>query len=97
MIFEVMWLSLLLWYHGCLDSGQSGHQGGLDCLDFVAFYNWIENEWVEWMKEQSNEDQLADDMTKTQVSSKLLPHFNRTLIKVPDSVKGYRSTAIGNR
>ena len=43
------------------------------------------------------EDQLADDMTKTQVSSKSLPHFNRTLIKVPDSVKGYRSTTIGNR
>ena len=47
-----------------------------------------------WMP---TEDQLANDMTKTQVSSKSLPHFIRTLIKVPDFVKGYRRSTIGNR
>ena len=42
-------------------------------------------------------DQLADDMTKTQDSKVSITHSSRTLIKVPDSVKGYRSTTIGNR
>mgnify|MGYP003331285400 CR=1 FL=1 len=43
------------------------------------------------------EDQLADDCTKTQDSKKSHPHFERTLIKVPDKVKGFKSTTIGNR
>ena len=43
------------------------------------------------------EDQLADDCTKTQVSTKSKPHFNRTLIKIPDKVKGFKSNTIGNR
>ena len=42
-------------------------------------------------------DQLADDTTKTQVATKSQPHFFRTLIKIPDCVKGYKSTTIGNR
>ena len=42
-------------------------------------------------------DQLADDLTKTQPSSQSLPHFNRTLIKILDKVKGHRSNVIGNR
>ena len=43
------------------------------------------------------EDQLADDMTKSQLPAKSLPHFLRTQIKIPDAVKGYRSNTIGNR
>jgi hypothetical protein len=43
------------------------------------------------------EDQLADDLTKTQTADKSKPHFNRTLVKIPDKVKGYRSTVVGNR
>ena len=43
------------------------------------------------------EDQLADDLTKTQSSSISLTHMNRTLIKVPDKVKGFKSTTVGNR
>ena len=43
------------------------------------------------------EDQLADDCTKTQPAHKSLPHFERTLIKIPDKVKGYCSNTIGNR
>ena len=43
------------------------------------------------------EDQLADDCTKTQVSKKSLPHFQRTLLPVPDKVKGYKSNVVGNR
>ena len=43
------------------------------------------------------EDQLADDCTKTQVSKKSKPHFDRTLVKVPDRVKGFKSNTIGNR
>ena len=42
-------------------------------------------------------DQLADDCTKTQEASKSLPHFSRTLIKVPDKIKGFRSNVVGNR
>ena len=43
------------------------------------------------------EDQLADDCTKSQIATKSFPHFSRTLVKVPDYVKGFRSTTIGNR
>ncbi len=43
------------------------------------------------------EDQLADDMTKTQVASKSEVHVNRTLMKVPEKVKGFKSSTIGNR
>jgi hypothetical protein len=43
------------------------------------------------------EDQLADDMTKTQVASKSEAHVNRTLMKVPEKVKGFKSSTIGNR
>ena len=43
------------------------------------------------------QDQLADDCTKSQVASKSRPHFDRTLIKVPDKVKGFRSNVVGNR
>ena len=42
-------------------------------------------------------DQLADDCTKTQPAFKSKPHFERTLIKVPEKVKGYKSNVIGNR
>ena len=42
-------------------------------------------------------DQLADDTTKTQEAKKSQPHFLRTLIKIPDKVKGYRGNKIGNR
>ena len=45
----------------------------------------------------SGEDPLADDMTKSQLSAKSLPHFLRTQIKIPDAVKGYRSNTVGNR
>ena len=43
------------------------------------------------------DDQLADDCTKTQAASQSFPHFTRTLIKVPDKVKGHRSNIVGNR
>lgn len=43
------------------------------------------------------EDQLADDMTKTQVSTKSQPHIDRTLIKIPEQVKGFKSNTVGNR
>ena len=42
-------------------------------------------------------DQLADDCTKTQAAKKSLPHFERTLLPIPDKVKGYKSNVIGNR
>ena len=42
-------------------------------------------------------DQLADDCTKIQPASKAKQHFERTLIKVPDKVKGFRSDVVGNR
>ena len=45
----------------------------------------------------SADDQLADDLTKTQPAAQSFPHFNRTLIKIPDKVKGFRSNTIGNR
>jgi uncharacterized protein YgiM (DUF1202 family) len=43
------------------------------------------------------EDQLADDMTKTQLASKSKLHFERMLMKIPDKVKGLKSNMIGNR
>ena len=43
------------------------------------------------------DDQLADDTTKTQVAAKSKSHFERTLVKIPDKVKGFRSNVIGNR
>ena len=43
------------------------------------------------------EDQLADDCTKSQEASKSFPHFSRTLIQIPDKVKGFRKTTVGNR
>jgi hypothetical protein len=42
-------------------------------------------------------DQLADDLTKSQIAQKSTPHFERTLIKVPEKVKGFKSNTIGNR
>jgi hypothetical protein len=42
-------------------------------------------------------DQLADDMTKMQVASKSEVHVNWTLMKVPEKVKGFKSSTIGNR
>jgi hypothetical protein len=45
----------------------------------------------------SGEDQLADDMTKTQLALKSEMHVNRTLMKVPEQVKGFKSSTIGNR
>ena len=49
---------------------------------------------LQWIPGQ---DQLADDCTKTQPASKSKIHFERTLIKVPEKVKGYKSNVIGNR
>ena len=49
---------------------------------------------VEWIP---SDDQLADDMTKTQESSKSLPHMKRTLVKIPDYVRGFSTSKIGNR
>ena len=43
------------------------------------------------------EDQLADDCTKTQTSKKSQPHFERTLLKILDYVKGFKSNTVGNR
>ena len=42
-------------------------------------------------------DELADDMTKTQPAHKSKIHCDRTLIKLPDKVRGYRSNVVGNR
>ena len=42
-------------------------------------------------------DQLADDMTKTQSSTISFSHVDRTLLVVPDRVKGYKSNTVGNR
>jgi hypothetical protein len=42
-------------------------------------------------------DQIADGSTKTQEASKLDPHVKRTLIQLPDRVRGYISNTIGNR
>ena len=43
------------------------------------------------------DDQLADDCTKTQGANKFLPHFERTLIEIPEEVKGFKSNKVGNR
>ena len=43
------------------------------------------------------EDQIADDCTKTQSALKSAPHFERTLMKIPDKVKGFKSNIVGNR
>ena len=43
------------------------------------------------------EGQLADDLTKTQTSITSLSHMNRTLVKIPDKVRGYKSSTVGNR
>ena len=43
------------------------------------------------------EDQLADDCTKTQIAKKSKPHFERTLLKIQDYVKGFKSNTVGNR
>jgi hypothetical protein len=43
------------------------------------------------------EDQLADDMTKTQLASKSQPHVDPTLITIPDKVKGFKGNVVGNR
>ena len=51
---------------------------------------WCQN-WI------SGSDQLADNCTKSQESSKSFPHFEMTLIKIPGRVKGFRSTIVGNR
>ena len=42
-------------------------------------------------------DQLADDVTKTQSSKISMTHVERTLIQLPDKVRGYKSNVIGNR
>ena len=49
---------------------------------------------LEWIK---NDDMLADDLTKTQDASKSLPMMQRTLFRIPDYVKGYKSQQVGNR
>ena len=54
--------------------------------DKLFSLNWI-----------AGEDQLADDCTKSQEAKKSFPHFERTLIKIPERVKGFRSTTVGNR
>ena len=43
------------------------------------------------------DDQLADDLTKTQPSAVSLTHMQRTLIEIPEKVRGYKSSTIGNR
>ena len=42
-------------------------------------------------------DQLADDLTKTQLSKVSMPHVLRTLLKLPNKVRGYKSDTVGNR
>ena len=49
---------------------------------------------VEWI---TSDDQLADDMTKTQESSKSLPHMKRTLVKIPDYDRGFSTSKVENR
>ena len=49
---------------------------------------------VEWIR---SEDKLADDMTKTQEAAKSLPHMKRTLVEIPEYVKGYTNGKVGNR
>jgi hypothetical protein len=43
------------------------------------------------------EDQLADNLTKSQDHKTSNSHFIQTLIPIPDYVKGYISNTIGNR
>ena len=49
---------------------------------------------LQWIQ---GKDQIADNCTKSQVASKSFPHFSRTLLKIPDKVKGFRGSVIGNR
>ena len=42
-------------------------------------------------------DQLVDDLTKTHSFTISLTHIFRTLLKIPDKVKGIKSSTIGNR
>jgi hypothetical protein len=42
-------------------------------------------------------DQLADDLTKTQSSKISMTHIIRTLLKLPDKVRGFKSNVVGNR
>ena len=49
---------------------------------------------VEWIP---SDYQLADGMTKTQEASKSLPHMKRTLVKIPDYVRGFSTSKVGNR
>jgi len=49
---------------------------------------------LKWIKA---EDQLADDCTKTQSNSVSEKHFKRTLMQIPDKVKGFKSNTVGNR
>ena len=50
-----------------------------------------EAEWI------PSDDQLADDMTKTQEAHKSLPHMKRTLVEIPDYVRGFSTGKVGNR
>ena len=49
---------------------------------------------VEWIP---SDDQLADDMTKTQEATKSLPHMKRRLVKIPDYVRRFSTSKVGNR
>ena len=49
---------------------------------------------VEWIP---SDGQLADDMTKTHEAHKSLPHMKRTLVEIPDYVRGFSSDKVGNR
>ena len=49
---------------------------------------------VAWIR---GEDMFADDLTKTQESVKSLPQMQRTLVVIPDYVKGFKSQNVGNR
>ena len=51
---------------------------------------------VEWIP---SDYQLADGMTKTQEASKSLPHMKRTLllVKIPEFVRGFSTSKVGNR
>ena len=52
---------------------------------------FFELDWI------TGSDQLANDCTKSQESSKSFHHFERTLIKISDRVKGFGKTTVGNR
>ena len=49
---------------------------------------------VQWIPAK---DQLADDGTKIQPASIAKTHMNRTILPVPDRVRGYVSNVVGNR